>query len=112
MIRNDAEMRVNLDLIEGMYRAIVALKRDIAPKNFTNYLILAEGPIEQIRRLRAEIDEYLGITGAVSRAEEDARDLVRFEERENEPARPFSLAESSQPRSGDSNITPRASQGK
>jgi len=84
-----------------MYDVIVALKRDIAPKNFDNYLILAEGPIEQIRRLRAEIDEYLGIKEAVARAEEDAIDLATFEERENEPTRPFSLAESSQPRSGD-----------
>src|SRR5690349_1038945 len=110
MINTEAGMQQNLELIHGMYQAIAALKRDIAPKNFTNYLILAEGPIEEIRRLRTEIEEYLGITGAVARAEVDARELGSFEERENEPGRPFSLAES-QPPSGDSNVAPGASRG-
>ena len=61
MIRSDAEMAVNLESITGMYRAIARLKRDIAPLNFNNYLIFAEGPIDQISRLKQEIDEYLGI---------------------------------------------------
>jgi hypothetical protein len=61
MIQNDAQMQQNLELIEGMYRAIAELRRRIAPLNYKNYLIMAEGPIEQIRRLRTEIDEYLGI---------------------------------------------------
>lgn len=60
-IHSDAELEVNLELIQGMYRAIAELHRRVAPLNYTNYLILAEGPIEQIRRLRNEIDEYLGI---------------------------------------------------
>jgi hypothetical protein len=54
-------MHKNLELIAGMYRAIAELHRRIAPLNHQNYLIMAEGPIEQIRRLKAEIDEYLGI---------------------------------------------------
>jgi len=61
MIHSDAEMQVNLELIEGQYRAIARLRRDIAPLNYRNFEILTEGPIEQIRRLRQEIDDYLGI---------------------------------------------------
>jgi len=108
MINSDAGMQQNLELIQGMYEAIAALKRDIAPKNFDNYLILAEGPIEQIRRLRAEIDEFLGIQEAVARAEADAMDLATFEDQEPEPSRPFHdyLAESNQQRSGGSNAAP------
>jgi hypothetical protein len=105
-IQSDAELEVNLELIQGMYRSIAELHRRVAPQNFTNYLVFAEGPIERIRRLKAEIDEYLGITAAVAQAEEDARDLATFEEREHEPPLPFRefLAEKDQPLGGDSNV--------
>ena len=108
MITSDAGMQQNIELIQGMYEAIAALKRDIASKNFDNYLILTEGPIEQIRRLRSEIDEYLGIKEAVARAEKDARDEATFDDREQEPSRPLRefLAGSRQPLSGDSNVAP------
>ena len=69
MINSDAGMRQNLELIQSMYQAIAALKRDIAPLNYKNYLIMAEGPIEQIRRLRAEINEYLGVQESAEPAE-------------------------------------------
>lgn len=90
MINSDAALEKNLQLIQSMYQAIVALKRDIAPQNFTNYLILAEGPIEQIRRLRAEIDEYLGIQEAVAAAEREALDLVAQDAPTAEPAHSIS----------------------
>jgi hypothetical protein len=61
MITSDEQLNVNLELIASMYQAIANLRREIAPLNFRNYEILAEGPIEQIRRLQKEIDEYLGI---------------------------------------------------
>ncbi len=61
MITSDEQLKVNLELIASMYQAIASLRRDIAPRNFRNYEILAEGPIEQIRRLRQEIDEFLGV---------------------------------------------------
>jgi hypothetical protein len=108
MIRSGAGMRQNLELIGHMYEAIGALKRYIAPKNFTYYLILAEGPLEQIRRLKAEIDEYLGITKAVAQAEEDARDEATCDERFQEESRPLRefLAESGRQPSGEGNVVP------
>lgn len=107
-IKTDAEMERNLELIQGMYRAIAELHRRVAPQNFTNYLVFAEGPIERIRRLKAEIDEYLGIQEAVAQAEKDARDLALSEQREEEPSLPFRnfVTESGQPASGDSNVAP------
>lgn len=61
MIKSDAEMEVNLEWIARFYRMIARQRREIAPVNYRNYEIMAEGPIEQIRRLRQEIDEYLGV---------------------------------------------------
>jgi hypothetical protein len=107
-IHSDEGLRVNLELIGNMYEAIISLKRDIAPQNFTNYLILAEGPIERIRRLKAEIDDYLSIQDAVARAEKEALELASAEEREEHSARrmPSYLTESSQPLTGESNAAP------
>jgi hypothetical protein len=118
MITTDAGMQQNLELIGLMYGVIARHKQEIAPKNLKNYLIMAEGPIERIRRLKAEIDEYLGIQEAVAQtekdaAEEDAQDSATFAEREQESSRPFHdyLAESIQPRSGEGNIVPGINQG-
>lgn len=72
MIQNDDQMRQNVELMGEMYEALAELKRRIAPLNFTNYLILAEGPVEQIRRLKREIDEYLGVVEAMAAAEAEA----------------------------------------
>jgi hypothetical protein len=72
MINSDAELEVNLASIDRFYRMIANLRREIAPLNFRNYEILAEGPIEQIRRLQKEIDEYLGIQVAPASEHETA----------------------------------------
>jgi hypothetical protein len=61
MIHSDAELVVNLELIAGMYRAVADLHRRIGPINRVNYQIMAEGPMERIRRLRKEINDYLGV---------------------------------------------------
>jgi hypothetical protein len=70
MIKSDAELEVNLEWIATFYRTIARLRREIAPSNYRNYEIMAEGPIEQIRRLRQEIDEYLGVRYAQDTAAE------------------------------------------
>jgi hypothetical protein len=70
MIHSDEQMQVNLELIRSMYGVIAKFRREIAPLNYRNYEIMAEGPIEQIRRLKQEIDEYLGIQPAMVREQE------------------------------------------
>jgi hypothetical protein len=70
MIKSDADLEVNLESIARFYRVIARLRRDIAPLNYRNFEIMAEGPIEQIRRLRQEIDEYLGIQATSAVPEE------------------------------------------
>jgi len=61
MIENDAELRQCLEQMDRMYRALANLRAEIAPLNYANFQLFAEGPIDEIRKLRAEIDEYLGI---------------------------------------------------
>ncbi|MBI3824109.1 MAG: hypothetical protein HY289_15685 [Planctomycetes bacterium] len=64
MITNDAELAVvqeQRSLAEG---ALASLRRDLLPKNRQNYEIFAEAYIEQIKRLRNEIDCYLGLSAS------------------------------------------------
>jgi len=71
MIGDDKELQQCLEQLDRMYRALATLRADIAPFNPLNFQLLAEGPIEEIRRLRREVDEYLGIvqdTAATSSA--------------------------------------------
>jgi hypothetical protein len=61
MIRTDEELAVvrsQLTLIED---ALASLRREVLPKNKRNYEVLSEGYVEQIVKLRAEIEAYLGI---------------------------------------------------
>ena len=61
MIRNDEELAVvrrQLTLIED---ALVDLRRVVLPRNRANYEVLAEGYVDQIESLRAEINAYLGM---------------------------------------------------
>ncbi len=61
MIESDSGFVLTLEQMVRMYRAIDSLRRDIAPINHARYQLLAEGPIDEICKLRAEIDQYLGI---------------------------------------------------
>ena len=72
MIPNDEGLEVSIDQLARMYRALGDLHAHVAPLNYNNYQILAEGPIDHIMQLRREIDEYLGImeaSAAVPRSE-------------------------------------------
>lgn len=42
-------------------QALEAIRRDVWPVNEARFLLMAEGYVEQIQRLRAQIDAYLGI---------------------------------------------------
>ena len=72
MIESDAQMQVNLEFIASMYREIASLRAEISASNERNFQIYAQGPVEQIRRLKLEIDEYLGVKEAFAAAEEAA----------------------------------------
>ena len=47
-----------------MHRAIAALRADLLPKNPRKFSLLAEGPLDEIRNLREQIDILTGIAEA------------------------------------------------
>lgn len=61
MIENDAQFKMTCEQMQLMYDALLELRRRILPVNKRNYEIFAEGPIDEIRKLRQEIDAYLGL---------------------------------------------------
>jgi hypothetical protein len=61
MIESDAELTQCLEQVGRMYRALRSLRAEIAPLSKPNFQLFAAGPVDEIRKLRAEVDEYLGI---------------------------------------------------
>jgi len=59
MINNEAQLQQAIEQIQGLCRAIDSLRVDILPKNPKNFAIMAEGPVDEIRKLQADIDAYI-----------------------------------------------------
>ena len=59
MIENDAQLQQAIEQIERLYRGLDSLRADILPKNPRNFALFAEGPLDEIRKLQAEIDDYV-----------------------------------------------------
>jgi hypothetical protein len=59
MIQNEAQLRQALEQIQSLCAAVDGLRADIFAKNSRNFAILAEGPLEQIRQLQAQVDAYV-----------------------------------------------------
>jgi hypothetical protein len=79
-IESEAGLKQTIDVIRLMYEALADLHQRVAPVNFKNYLIMAEGPLEEIRRARRDIEEYLGITDFVPKFEQEMRALEAEED--------------------------------
>ena len=65
MIENDTQFDQTQRLLRLMQDALRSLRAEVLPKNKRNFAVLAEGPLEEIRRLQAEIDAYTGVTTAL-----------------------------------------------
>jgi hypothetical protein len=64
MISNNEELAQALEAMGYMYRALVSLRKDILPVNPRNFALLAEGPVDEIRKLEEQINEYSGRAAA------------------------------------------------
>jgi hypothetical protein len=71
MITNDEELDQALEALGLMYRAMASLRKDILPRNRKWFNLMAEGPVDEIRKLQKEIDAYTGMN-EVAFDEEDA----------------------------------------
>jgi hypothetical protein len=58
-IKNEAQLQQAIEQIQVLCQAIESLRMDIFPKNPRNFAIMAEGPVDEIRKLQADIDAYL-----------------------------------------------------
>ena len=59
MIRTDAQLQQAIEQIERLYQGLNALRAEVLPKNRRNFAVLAEGPLDEIRKLQAEISDYV-----------------------------------------------------
>ncbi|HMJ64903.1 MAG TPA: hypothetical protein VK615_06105 [Candidatus Binatia bacterium] len=59
MIQNEAQLGQAIGEMENLCRAINSLRTEVFPKNPRNFAVMAEGPLEQIRQLQGQIDEYV-----------------------------------------------------
>lgn len=59
MIDTEAQLKQAIEQMQGLCRAIEALRVDVFSKNPRNFAVLAEGPLDEIRKLQADIDDYV-----------------------------------------------------
>ena len=65
MIETEAQLQQAIEQIGNLCGAVDALRKDIFPQNPRNFAILAEGPVDEIRKLQVAIDDYLSRLEAV-----------------------------------------------
>jgi hypothetical protein len=68
MIQTEAQLRQALEQIENLCRAVQSLRAEVFSKNPRNFAILAEGPVDEIRKLQVDVDDYLTRLEAVQLA--------------------------------------------
>jgi hypothetical protein len=73
MIENEQQLRQTQEALRDLETSLAALNRQKSAIHPDRYMLMAEPVAEHIRRLRAEIDSYIGITnvpvGATPEAE-------------------------------------------
>ncbi len=71
MIENDAQLVQTLEAMGLMYRALASLRKEVLPKSRQWFNLMAEGPVDEIRKMQREIDVYTGMTEVVFHDEDD-----------------------------------------
>jgi hypothetical protein len=65
MIQNDEQLKSTRDALNDLEASMAALNRRRGSVHPDRFALMAEPLLDHIRRLRAEIDEYIGLTAAV-----------------------------------------------
>ena len=66
MIQNDEQLKSTQKALGHVERALASLTSKKASMHPSRFAVMAEGPIEDIWKLRREIDEYLGVSFTVA----------------------------------------------
>jgi hypothetical protein len=59
MIETAEELYQAIEQMGRMQRILESYRNEILTKNPRNFALLAEGPLEQLRQLQTQIDEYI-----------------------------------------------------
>ena len=59
MIETPEQLYQAIEQMGRMQRILESYREEILTRNPRNFAILAEGPLEQIRQLQTQIDEYV-----------------------------------------------------
>jgi hypothetical protein len=59
MIDTNQELEQAIVQMGRMQRILESYRADILPKNARNFAVFAEGPLDEIRKLQAEISDYV-----------------------------------------------------
>jgi HAMP domain-containing protein len=59
MIENTEQLQQAIEQMGRMQRILESYRADILPKNPRNFAVFAEGPLDEIRALQAEIAAYV-----------------------------------------------------
>lgn len=59
MIENVEQLQQAIEQMGRMQRILESYRADILPKNPRNFAVFAEGPLDEIRNLQAEIAAYV-----------------------------------------------------
>jgi hypothetical protein len=57
MKKAEAMLTQTVEQLERMSQAVAALRKELLPSQPKKFAILAEGPLEEMRRLQAEIEQ-------------------------------------------------------
>lgn len=61
MITNDAQLAQILEQMGRMHRGLSTLLIEVLPQNRQQFALMAEGPLDELRRLEHEVRVYLEI---------------------------------------------------
>ncbi len=59
MIETTEQLHQAIEQMGRMQRILESYRADILPKNPRNFAIFAEGPLDEIQKLQAEISDYV-----------------------------------------------------
>ena len=59
MITDADQLYQAIEQMGRMQRLLESYRKDILPQNPRNFAIFAEGPLDEMRKLQAEIDDYI-----------------------------------------------------